>query len=104
MKDKIKIYIGVFISIIIIIVVFGYGSYFSKWFAKKETDSVLKNPDSVNNVNIIFLHHSTGEAIWDGGVHEWFKYFKDHFNVIWKKEETREYYLRSELTDNHKNE
>lgn len=34
---------------------------------------VLKQPLSKDATNILFLHHSTGKAVWDGGVESWFK-------------------------------
>ncbi|MCK4636388.1 MAG: hypothetical protein KAT49_00755 [Methanomicrobia archaeon] len=30
-----------------------------------------------SDVKIIFLHHSTGGCIWDGGVEEWFENYND---------------------------
>jgi len=39
---------------------------------------VLKEAPSPGDLNIVFLHHSTGNAIWKGGVAEWFdNYRKD---------------------------
>lgn len=45
-----------------------------------ETSGVISGKTNCNNVvssgkavKIIFLHHSTGECIWNGGVSEWFK-------------------------------
>ena len=33
------------------------------------------------NSNIIFLHHSTGQCIWDGGVNEWFDAYNTDNNT-----------------------
>ena len=68
MKIEIKILTGIII-ITMVVIVLSYSS-FSKWFSKD--DIVLKDPGSRNGTKIIFLHHSTGKNIWDGGVKEWF--------------------------------
>lgn len=73
MKLGIKILIGIIIIVSTAIIVLGCSSFFSKWFSKEDSDPVLKDPGSGNGTNIIFLHHSTGKNIWDGGVKEWFK-------------------------------
>jgi hypothetical protein len=44
-------------------------SYFSKFFSKE--DNILKKPSSEAGTAILFLHHSTGKAIWNGGVEQW---------------------------------
>ena len=72
MKSGVKILIGVIIIIAMATIVLGYESFISKWFSKDACDPVLKNVDSGNGTKIIFLHHSTGRNIWDGGVQEWF--------------------------------
>lgn len=69
MKVKIKFLIGIIVVILMVAVVIG-SSYFSKLFSKE--DNILKNPGSENGTKIIFLHHSTGKVIWDGGVRQWF--------------------------------
>lgn len=33
---------------------------------------VLKEPPSKEGIKILFLHHSTGRCIWNGGVPDWF--------------------------------
>jgi hypothetical protein len=38
---------------------------------------VLVEPPSPDGVNILFLHHSTGQAIWDGGVENWFEKYRN---------------------------
>jgi len=65
MKLGIKILIGIIIVISMATIVFGYSS-FSKWFTK-DSSCVLTNPCQGNWTKIIFLHHSTGKNIWDGG-------------------------------------
>ena len=37
-----------------------------------EPEMVTTNQATGNDAKIIFLHHSTGEVIWEGGVPEWF--------------------------------
>jgi len=73
MKSGIKILIGIIIIIAMATIVFGYESFFSKWLSKEGSCPILKDLDSVNGTKIIFLHHSTGKNIWDGGTKEWFK-------------------------------
>ncbi len=34
---------------------------------------VLKQAPSTEGINILFLHHSIGESIWNGGMARWFK-------------------------------
>ena len=41
---------------------------------------VLKNPPAADGIKIIFFHHSTGKAIWDGGVFEWLVQFRNKKN------------------------
>ena len=73
MKSAIKILIGIIIFISMVTIILSYESIFSKWFSKEDPNQVLKDQGSKNDTNIIFLHHSTGKIIWDGGVEEWFK-------------------------------
>jgi len=73
MKLEIKILIGIIIFISMATIVLGYDSYFSKWFSKEDSGPTLKDPGSGNGTKIIFLHHSTGKNIWDGGVEECFR-------------------------------
>ena len=73
MKLEIKILIGIIIFISMFTIILGYDSFFSKWFSKEDSYPILKNPGSENDTKIIFLHHSTGKNIWDGGVNEWFR-------------------------------
>lgn len=37
---------------------------------------VLKEPPPKEGIKILFLHHSTGRCIWNGGVEEWFRKFR----------------------------
>lgn len=80
MKTEIKIFIGIIIIILMVTVLLGYSS-FSKWFSKEEY--VLKPPCSINGTKVIFLHHSTGKNIWDGGVSEWFKNYLESNDVFY---------------------
>ncbi len=86
MKFRIKFLIGLIIVIAMATVVLGYGSFFSKWFSQGDSSPVLKNPGLGNGTKIIFLHHSTGRHIWDGGVNEWFKEYnqtnKVNYSII----------------------
>jgi hypothetical protein len=68
-----KLLIGILIVIIVISVVIG-SSFFSKIFSREE--EILKSPGSENDKSILFLHHSTGNNIWNGGVRSWF----DNYN------------------------
>ena len=75
MKTKVS-----FLIIVIVVVSMVIGlSYFSKWFSKD--DIILKEPKSVNGVKILFLHHSTGQNIWNGGVEEWFSEYNKKNNT-----------------------
>ena len=40
-----------------------------------------------DGMKIIFLHHSTGELIWKGGVKEWFKKYNKENSTNYKIEE-----------------
>jgi hypothetical protein len=86
MKSGIKTLIGIIIFISMITIILSYESFFSKWFSKEDSNTVLKDPVSKNSTNIIFLHHSTGKNIWDGGIKEWFKNYnqtnKVNYSII----------------------
>ena len=45
---------------------------------KLKRDLILKIPENSdeNAVNVLFLHHSTGRIIWEGGMEKWFKDFR----------------------------
>lgn len=73
MKSEIKILIGVVILIVMAAIVIGYSSFFSNRDSKDKNNTIIKNPGTGNDTKIIFLHHSTGKNIWDGGVLDWFK-------------------------------
>ena len=79
MKLNVKILVGVIIVISMVTIVFGYSSFFSKLFSKE--NKVLIDPGSENGTKIIFLHHSTGQNIWDGGVKEWFNDYNKTNNI-----------------------
>lgn len=68
-----------FISITIVIFILA-GSFFGYKFFIKDLimgkPETLVKPENPEDTNIVFLHHSTGERVWDGGVKEWF----DDFN------------------------
>jgi hypothetical protein len=44
---------------------------------KNNKNIILKKPISNKGANILFLHHSTGRNIWNGGVKHWFKKYND---------------------------
>ncbi|MFA6027773.1 MAG: fibronectin type III domain-containing protein [Patescibacteria group bacterium] len=48
-----------------------YGQYSDKIQTTTKMEGTIYDP-TVMNANIIFLHHSTGGVIWDGGVESWF--------------------------------
>ncbi len=43
--------------------------------AKKAEEAAAEKPAVDNSANIIFLHHSTGNNVWQGGVAKWFADF-----------------------------
>ncbi len=56
----------------------GFGSGLKDLLFRRN-QPVLKGNDPNADINILFLHHSTGRNIWKGGVKEWFKkYNYDH--------------------------
>lgn len=73
--------------IVIVIALIGVGSYFVYQILKKPVscgNCTSSSPTPGEEVSIpetqakiIFLHHSTGQIIWDGGVKEWF----DNYNI-----------------------
>jgi hypothetical protein len=44
-----------------------------KKFVKGLGKTVLKEPPAGSGTKVIFLHHSTGQNIWNGGVEQWFE-------------------------------
>jgi predicted esterase len=59
---------------------------FVDWlFTREKTDWEPVEPGTEEPMNILFLHHSTGKLVWDGGVKKWFrKYnrkYKTDYNV-----------------------
>lgn len=74
MKIRIKEILGLIILLSLVMMSF---SFISKFFSNE--NAILKNPSSTAKVNVLFLHHSTGKRIWDGGVEHWFTdYNKEH--------------------------
>lgn len=61
-----------------------------------ESDAPDETPDEsgeqtqtdMGNAKIILLHHSTGEAIWDGGVAEWFTHYNNANETNYEISET----------------
>jgi hypothetical protein len=62
----------------------------------KEKEPVLKDEDPDADTNIIFLHHSTGRNIWEGGVPEWFSNYNSekgtNYSIIEQNFPKREEY------------
>ena len=81
MKLETKILIGIIILISIATIIQSYGSIFTKWFSNGDSEYVLKNPSPGNGTKIIFLHHSTGKNIWDGGVKDWLINYNEEHNT-----------------------
>lgn len=67
-----KIGLTIIIFIFLISIVFAGRSFLSNLFSKDQEDTILKIPESNNGFKVLFLHHSTGRNIWDGGVRDWF--------------------------------
>ena len=80
MRLEKKILIGAIIIIAMVFIVVGYSSIFSKLFSR-DSGHILKEPCSGDWMKIIFLHHSTGKNIWNGGVTNWFKDYNKKYNV-----------------------
>ena len=68
-----KYIIGIIIITVIFFGVLGY-IYLNKNNFNSD-DVIVKNAPSSEDINILFLHHSTGGNIWAGGVKEWFEYY-----------------------------
>jgi hypothetical protein len=81
MKRNIKIVIGVVILISLAALALGYSSYFSKLFSRD--NYILREPCAISDSKIIFLHHSTGKNIWDGGVEDWFINYNQENNITY---------------------
>ena len=45
--------------------------------------TVLKKPPQKDGINILFLHHSTGRHIWEGGVAPWFDKYNNEHNTAY---------------------
>jgi len=75
MEIKLILIIGV-----ILLVCIGLIGYFYIYKnISKSNEPVLNMPNPPGDTNILFLHHSTGNNIWNGGVNEWFdNYNKNH--------------------------
>ncbi len=75
---ELKLIIGLSIVLIIVIGIFSYFFFFRNNDAN--ADSTLKEPITPGDVNILFLHHSTGNNIWNGGVKDWFDDYNQTHN------------------------
>lgn len=65
-----------FIGIVIITFAFISRHHIKKAIKDFFPVTVLKEVPSKEGTNVLFLHHSTGQAIWDGGVASWFEQFR----------------------------
>ncbi|MGA1821199.1 MAG: hypothetical protein ACMUIG_01575 [Thermoplasmatota archaeon] len=67
MEYQVKLIGGIAVAVILLLaaIVVGYKLYQNR---QKEDEPVLKEPPADSDVNILFLHHSTGRNIWEGGV------------------------------------
>lgn len=83
MKLQIPVFTKIFV-ILVLIVLISVGYLYRrplKNIAKRMLPVVvLKEVPSESGTNIIFLHHSTGAVIWNGGVSQWFEEFRRKHN------------------------
>lgn len=68
-KGLVLVAIGI-VLVLILLSGIGLGLFIKDILFGKEP--TLKKPSDENSINVLFLHHSTGKNIWDGGVPEWF--------------------------------
>jgi len=73
MKGACRVGIVITLAVIILIVAVIGGRYIYNNYIRKDHGPILKEPKEGEGVKILFLHHSTGRVIWDGGVPEWFE-------------------------------
>lgn len=83
MKTKIFLKTGVFILL---------GLLFFQCSDEGEDTSGGNNtggePTQTTDAKVILLHHSTGEAVWDGGVSEWFSNYNNANGTSYEVSET----------------
>ena len=72
MRTEIRIAAYAFAIVIVLLLLFLGFRYLFREYIRKDEGPVLKDADEGADVNILFLHHSTGQNIWNGGVPEWF--------------------------------
>ena len=67
----------------IIIVVSGaiLGYYYLNMNHENGSTPIVNNNISSEDINILFLHHSTGSNIWNGGVKEWFESYNISYST-----------------------
>jgi len=68
MEYQVKLIGGAVIIVLLILAALIIGYKFYQNYQKEEEEVLLKEPPSDSDVNILFLHHSTGRNIWNGGV------------------------------------
>lgn len=81
---SILFFIGLFF-IFFMAMVYIYRQPIKKIIKKYIPKVVLKKPPTTNGTNIIFLHHSTGQVVWNGGISKWFEDYR--------KTQNKEYYI-----------
>lgn len=75
----------VFVLVLVIIITYVYRSSIKQVIKSFIPVTVLKEAPAPNDLNIIFLHHSTGNIIWRAGVKKWFENYR--------KEQNKNYYI-----------
>ncbi|NQV00041.1 MAG: hypothetical protein HQ538_04830 [Parcubacteria group bacterium] len=97
MKNKLKYFSGLVLILALMLVLTGCTKTENdkKTNTKNSTESSLNDDDSstssetalTGDVNVIYLHHSTGENIWNGGVPEYIEEYNSDNNTDYQIEE-----------------
>jgi len=64
------------------------GSSRSIYISRKTGGPGTGTPSGANQADIIFLHHSTGDVIWEGGVAQWFADYNQQHSTSYKITQT----------------
>lgn len=67
MRKWITYILVVAVAMVIVLSVLGIGAFIWK-FINRDNDPVLVKPNDPEAINVLFLHHSTGRYIWNGGL------------------------------------
>jgi len=73
MRVDARISMGIAAVIILLLLAFIGYKYIYRGYLRNDNGPVLKKPKVKDGIKILFLHHSTGRNIWNGGVREWFE-------------------------------